>query len=74
MAGLSQGFDRVVVRGDPDARRFSMFYFADGRLIAVDSINRPADHIVARRLLSAHVPVTPEQAADESVDLKKLGR
>jgi 3-phenylpropionate/trans-cinnamate dioxygenase ferredoxin reductase subunit len=39
-------------------------------LIAVDSINRPADHILARKLLAANAPVTPEQAADESFDLK----
>jgi 3-phenylpropionate/trans-cinnamate dioxygenase ferredoxin reductase subunit len=74
MAGLSQGHDRVVVRGDPGVRKFSVFYFKGDRLVAVDSINRPADHILARRLLQAHTPVTPEQAADETFDLKKLGK
>ena len=74
MAGLSQGYDRSVTRGNPDSQKFSVFYFKKDRLIAVDSVNRPADHILARRLLSAHTSVTPDQAADESVDLKKLGR
>lgn len=74
MAGLSNGYDRSVMRGDPETKKFSMFYFKGDRLIAVDSINRPADHIHARRLLAAHVPITPEQAADGSVDLKSLGR
>lgn len=74
MAGLSSGYDRSVMRGDPETRKFSMFYFKGDRLVAVDSINRPADHIHARRLLAAHVPVTPAQAADASVDLKSLGR
>ena len=62
------------MRGDPETKKFSMFYFKGDRLVAVDSINRPADHIHARRLLAAHVPVTPKQAADGSVDLKSLGR
>jgi 3-phenylpropionate/trans-cinnamate dioxygenase ferredoxin reductase subunit len=72
MAGLSQGYDEAVTRGNPEAQKFSVYYFKQSRLIAVDSINRPADHIVARRLLASHVPVTPQQAADETVNLKDL--
>jgi 3-phenylpropionate/trans-cinnamate dioxygenase ferredoxin reductase subunit len=72
MAGLSQGYDEAVTRGNPEAQKFSVYYFKQSRLIAVDSINRPADHIVARRLLASHVSVTPEQAADETVNLKSL--
>jgi len=72
MAGLSQGYDEAVTRGNPDAQKFSVYYFKQAALIAVDSINRPADHIVARRLLASHAPVTPSQAADETVNLKSL--
>ena len=72
MAGLSRGYEEAVTRGNPDAQRFSVYYFKQSRLIAVDSINRPADHIVARRLLASHAPVTPAQAADETVNLKDL--
>src|SRR5262245_41569752 len=74
MAGLSHGYDQAVTRGSPDAQKFSVYYFRQSRLIAVDSVNRPADHIVARRLLAAHATVTPEQAADERVNLKDAGR
>ena len=72
MAGLSHGYDEAVTRGLPEAQKFSVYYFKQSRLIAVDSINRPGDHIVARRLLASHVAVTPQQAADESVNLKTL--
>jgi 3-phenylpropionate/trans-cinnamate dioxygenase ferredoxin reductase subunit len=72
MAGLSHGYDDAVTRGNPDAQKFSVYYFKESRLIAVDSINRPADHIVARRLLASRASVTPQQAADESVNLKTL--
>jgi 3-phenylpropionate/trans-cinnamate dioxygenase ferredoxin reductase subunit len=74
MAGLSHGYDEAVTRGNPEAQKFSVFYFKGSRLIAVDSINRPADHIVARRLLHSQATVTPQQAADESVNLKDIGR
>ncbi|WP_368856354.1 oxidoreductase C-terminal domain-containing protein, partial [Enterobacter hormaechei] len=51
---------------------FSVFRFRHDRLSAVESVNRPADHMIARRLLAARTPLTPEQAADPGLDLKAL--
>lgn len=70
MTGLSAGYDTLVLRGNPDERAFSAFYFRDGKLIAVDSMNKPGDHMIARRLLDAHAPLTPQQAADSGFTLK----
>jgi 3-phenylpropionate/trans-cinnamate dioxygenase ferredoxin reductase subunit len=72
MAGISNGHDRVVSRGNAESRKLSVFYFREGRLIAIDSINRPLDHMMGRKLIAAGVRLTPAQASDESVDLKKL--
>lgn len=72
MVGLSAGHDQAVLRGSIENRKFSVFYFKQGRLLAVDSVNRFGDHIAARKTLAAGAPLTPEQAADETVDLKKL--
>jgi 3-phenylpropionate/trans-cinnamate dioxygenase ferredoxin reductase subunit len=74
MAGISHGHDRIAIRGNPESRKLSVFYFRDNKLVAIDSINRPLDHMIGRKLLSAAVPLTPDQAADESVDLKQLER
>jgi 3-phenylpropionate/trans-cinnamate dioxygenase ferredoxin reductase component len=73
MAGISSRRHKVVLRGTVESRKFSVFYF-DGadRLAAVDSINRPGDHIVARKMLAARTALTAEQAADETFDLKSL--
>ena len=70
MAGLPVGYDQVVTRGDPETRKFSVFYFRGGKLCAVDSINRPADHLAARKLIGARTMLSPDQARDESFDLK----
>jgi 3-phenylpropionate/trans-cinnamate dioxygenase ferredoxin reductase subunit len=70
MAGLSGGYDQVVKRGEPESRKFSLFYFREGRLAAVDSVNRPGDHLAARKLIGAGLEVTPEQAGDPDLDLK----
>jgi 3-phenylpropionate/trans-cinnamate dioxygenase ferredoxin reductase subunit len=72
MAGLSSGCGQVVIRGELESRKFSVFYFRDGQLAAVDSINRPGDHLAGRKLIGAGTRITPEQAADPSVELKAL--
>jgi 3-phenylpropionate/trans-cinnamate dioxygenase ferredoxin reductase subunit len=53
IAGLSQGHDRVEIDGEPGSLRFSVRSFADDRLIAVDSLNDPRSHMLARRAIAA---------------------
>lgn len=71
MVGISRGHTLEVTRGDPAGGHFSVFYFKAGRLTAIDSINRPGEHMVGRKLLTAGTALTPEQAADEGFDLKR---
>ena len=72
MVGLPFGATRSVLRGRREDNRFSVFHFAGDRLLAIDSVNRAADHMVGRRLLAAGLSPSPEICADESVDLKAL--
>ena len=65
IAGLATPHERAVVRGDPAAGgAFSVFCFRGDRLIGVESVNRPLDHVLARKLLASGTDLTPEQAAD----------
>lgn len=70
IAGLTIGHDRAVLRGDPESGGFSVFCFRDGRLAGVESVNRPLDHMIARRLLADEPRLTPDEAADPDFDLK----
>jgi 3-phenylpropionate/trans-cinnamate dioxygenase ferredoxin reductase subunit len=70
IAGLTTGHDTAVVRGDPDSGSFSVFCFDGDRFLGAESVNRPRDHLAARKLLDARVPLSPAQAGDESYDLK----
>ena len=70
IAGLTTGYDRVVVRGDRAQGAFSAFCYKAAQLVGIESINRAGDHMFGRRLLAAKGSITPEQAADASFDLK----
>lgn len=72
MAGLRSSDCEEVVRGDANGSSLSVFLFREGRLVCVESLNRPADHMLARRILTGRVAVTPDEAADESLPLKSL--
>ena len=70
IAGLTTGYDRVVVRGDRGQGSFSAFCYKSGQLVGVESINRASDHVFGRRILGLNRSIEPEQAADTSFDLK----
>ncbi len=72
MVGTSIAHDRFVLRGNPDNGAFSAFYFQGDTLTGVDSVNRPADHLVSRKLLALGTTVPDEMIADTEQNLKTL--
>jgi 3-phenylpropionate/trans-cinnamate dioxygenase ferredoxin reductase subunit len=72
IAGLSAGYDQTVVRGDPNSTTCTVLCFRQGRLLAVETVNRAGDHMVARKIIGQRLPLTPELAADENYELKQL--
>lgn len=70
MAGLSQPDDDLLILGDQAAAKFSVLCFRDGILAAVESVNMPADHMAARKLLAADTGITRIQAETEGFTLK----
>ena len=72
MVGLSGDATESHVRGNPDDGSFSVFHYAGTRLVAIDSVNRAADHVLGRRMIGAGMSPPPASVADTSVDLKAL--
>ena len=70
IAGLTTGYDHVVVRGDRAARSFSAFCYRSGQLVGIESVNRAADHVFGRKLLGMNRSIAPERVADPGFDLK----
>jgi 3-phenylpropionate/trans-cinnamate dioxygenase ferredoxin reductase subunit len=70
IAGLTTGYDRVVVRGDQAQRSFSAFCYKSGQLVGIESVNRASDHVFGRRCLAMNRSIEPEQAENPGFDLK----
>lgn len=60
MVGLTAGSDAHVLLGEPGENRFSVYHYAGGRLIGIESVNRPADHMLGRKMLGAGFSPAPE--------------
>lgn len=70
--GLLTDHDEVVVRGEPTSRKFSAFYLKEGVLIAMDSINSPAEFMVSKKLVVAQCRPDKERLADSKVSIKEF--
>ena len=72
IAGLSAGYDDLLVRGDPGSRHFAALYLRAGILIAVDAVNSPRDFMPSKTLIARRVACDPVALVDPSVPLKSL--
>lgn len=73
IAGLSEGYDETVIRGDPGGGAFTVFYLKDGVVIAADTVNGMRDHMACRTLITKRAQISPEALADTGTELKDLG-
>ncbi|MET0704170.1 MAG: FAD-dependent oxidoreductase [Mycobacterium sp.] len=72
IAGLAAGYDHFVVRGDITGEAFSVLYYRDGALLAVDAVNSPADYMAVRKALGQGGTVPAEAAANTAAALRGL--
>jgi 3-phenylpropionate/trans-cinnamate dioxygenase ferredoxin reductase subunit len=72
IAGLSEGYDQTVLRGDPESGSFALYYFAGGELLAVDAVNSMRDFMTGKKWLADRKRPDPQLIADASVDLKTI--
>jgi len=70
IVGLCQGYDTVVLRGDPASLSFSCCYLRDRELIALDAVNHGRDFMAARRLIAERARPDPARLTDPNLALK----
>ncbi|PIB90037.1 NAD(P)/FAD-dependent oxidoreductase [Caulobacter sp. FWC2] len=72
IGGMPFDVDAVVLRGDPAARKFSLFHLSKGRVQAVEAINSPPEFMVGRQWLASRREVDPARLADVSIPIKEV--
>ena len=72
IAGLSLNYDETVLRGDPETRKFAVFYLQNGKLIAVDAVNSPPEFLASKKLIMTGARLAPETLSDTSQSMKEI--
>jgi len=72
IAGLSEGYDDVVIRGNPAEKSFACIYLKDRRLIAVDAVNAPRDFVQSKALIAAGTVMASDKLANSDKSLTDL--
>lgn len=73
IAGLSSGYDDIVLRGDPSTgRAFACFYLTEGRLLAADCVNRAQEFMFSKRAIAEGLSPDPAALADPETPLASL--
>lgn len=71
-AGFHAAWDRLVVRGSLESRKFLAFYLTEGRVESVVAINQGRDMRRTFPIIKARAAVDPASLADPNVDLRTL--
>ena len=72
IAGLSEGYDETILRGDKKTKSFSCLYLKEGKIIAIDAINRPKDFIQSKVLIQEKRRIDREKASNDDFELKQF--
>lgn len=70
MVGLTGGSSRQVVSGDPAENKFAVHHYLGDRLIGVETVNRPADHMLGRKMIGLGFSLPPDIAASGTEAVK----
>lgn len=71
--GLSTGHDSSVVRGDPDSRSFSVIYYRDDKVVALDCVNATKDYVQGRKAVIEGLSLDKEEIANSDIPIKEVG-
>jgi 3-phenylpropionate/trans-cinnamate dioxygenase ferredoxin reductase component len=71
IVGLSQDYDRQVLRGDPSSRSFSVCYLKGRELLALEAVNHSKDYMAARKLIAERVLLDPDKLGEGERPLKE---
>ncbi len=72
IAGLARSGDEIVLRGNPEARKFAVFHLREGAVAAVEAVNAAPEYLVGRKLIGDGTRVAASRLADMAVPMKNI--
>ncbi len=72
IAGFNLGYDETLVRPGAREGAVSIWYFRQGKLVAVDAVNDAKAYVTAKKMLETGVNPDKALLADPATDLKLL--
>ena len=70
MVGLAMGYNKIVQRKELGTEhKFSVWYFADTRLLAVDAVNHAKAYVIGTKLIKSGAIIDQFKLSDSSIDL-----
>lgn len=71
IAGLSEGYDDIIIRGDIEgSRSFAAFYFKGDKILAVDAVNSPREFMFIKMVLTKGQSLNKAVLSNAESDLK----
>jgi 3-phenylpropionate/trans-cinnamate dioxygenase ferredoxin reductase subunit len=72
IAGFNLGYDETLTRKGAREGAISVWYFREGRLIAVDAVNDAKAYVTGKKMLETGINPDKALLADPATDLKQL--
>jgi 3-phenylpropionate/trans-cinnamate dioxygenase ferredoxin reductase component len=72
IAGLVDGADQLVRRGDPEEGRFAIFHLKQGRVIACEAVDSGPEYMAAQRMIERGVTPDPERLRSLDVAMREF--
>ncbi len=72
IAGLARPTDTLVLRGDPELRKFAVFHLRDGAVAAVEAVNAAPEYMIGKKLVGEGKKIAAETLADTSISMKQM--
>ncbi len=72
IVGLSIGSDQRIVCRQDGEDKISVFHYKGSKLMAIDTVNNPSDHMIGRRLLAGLRTPLPTEVATVGFSLREF--
>ncbi len=70
MVGLSEGYNEVIKREEADGKSFSVWYFKDDELLAVDAVNNAKAYVFGTKFIKDSLQVDKVKLSNSDTPMK----